>query len=76
MTIPAAIMPLLLIAGGGVLIVLGFAWLQDEGLRSERGVDPLAVLDPQPGDNPMFIGAAGLMVLGAVLIYVGWTRLP
>jgi hypothetical protein len=37
MTIPSDITPFLLIVGGAVLIVVGFAWLQGEWDRHDRG---------------------------------------
>jgi hypothetical protein len=74
MTIPADVMPFVLMASGVVFIFVGFVWLQDElDMPNKR---TWLVYDLIVSGEPFAFMLVGMMGLGVVLAYLGWKSLP
>ena len=74
MTTPADVMPFVLMAGGVVLIFIGFVWLQDELDMPNRGT--WLVYDMIVSGEPFALLLVGMICAGGLLVYVGWKSLP
>jgi len=73
-TIPPDVMPYVLLIGGVLLIFVGYLWLQDELDMPNKGT--WLIYDLVVAGKPFAFTLVGMMGLGAVLVYCGWTMLP
>jgi len=74
MTIPADVMPFLLMAGGVVLVFVGWVWLQDELDMPNKGT--WLVYDLVVFGKPYAFVLAWVICMGGLFVYWGWKSLP